>query len=137
MRQSYVPALVPMAYQLSPQLNAQIPPHIREQFKTDANGNIIWFAVPPVAQDPPKPSVTHSVQYLASKAEIEERKRKYREEKAAKEEQVQKKKHEEAVEIRKVAADALVKALDMWNPKNDDKDNGSGTAVQDDTEMSG
>lgn len=135
-QQQLFPPATPTTFHLPDQTTEHIPPHIRSQFMTDQNGRMLWFSVPPVAEEPLRAPLSHSVQYLAKKKEIEERKRKRKEEKAAEDEERRKVQRDEIVDIKKAAEKTLVKALQMWDAKPQEMMNDTGAAAED-VEMSG
>lgn len=61
-------------YHLNDAANASIPPDIRAQFHTDAQGRVLFFTAPPLDEAGPveeMKNLGHSARYLAAKAERE------------------------------------------------------------------
>ena len=74
-------------YTLPDSANASIPPEIRNQFKRDENGRVLFFTAPPVyvadSENNTKKPFSHSISYLANQtrreAEISRKRKAYEE----------------------------------------------------------
>ena len=92
-----------------------IPEEVASRFLRDANNQLLWFTVPPVANERHEPGgIGHSVQYLAKKKELEERRKRRREEKQREETALKKRKLEEREKEQREAERIMVKALEVW-----------------------
>jgi hypothetical protein len=106
---------MPVAFLLPDNVTHSLPEEVKERFLTDAEGNVIWFTVPPLDTKKVETTTTvgHSVQYLAKRAEIEKRKearrRQLEEEKRGEKRRAEIQLEEEKREAKKL----LVKALGM------------------------
>lgn len=90
-----------------------IPEVVAKQFLQDEDGQLLWFSVPPLATTGGRKGVSHSVTYLAKKKELEERKKRRREEVEKEKTEAKKRKEVEVEHERKEAKRVLVKALGM------------------------
>lgn len=104
-------------YHLNDAANSAIPADIRSQFHCDAQGHVLFFAVPPLDLIPPsEQKLGHSLKYLASKEErakkVAEHKRKRAEEQREREEAAKRKRIDEETALAGQIADLTPKTIE-------------------------
>ncbi|KAL2132869.1 hypothetical protein VTI74DRAFT_3215 [Chaetomium olivicolor] len=126
----------PEVYTLADNIDAAIPPEVREQFQRDENGRVLFFTAPPLNRSPSSTDkkagvaeqyahLGHSVRHLASIKQLREeraRKRKERDEALSREREANKKlaldsqanAARNAEEIKRTQAEMLEKVLLRW-----------------------
>ncbi|KAF8250200.1 hypothetical protein K440DRAFT_175835 [Wilcoxina mikolae CBS 423.85] len=114
----YNPPAAPIVFTLPETVTHNIPEETAERFLRDAQGQLLWFTVPPLDNTTaraPTGGVGHSVQYLAKRKELEAR----REARARAREEHMEETKRKWVEIReeekREAKRVLVKALGLMN----------------------
>ncbi|TGZ80196.1 hypothetical protein EX30DRAFT_63301 [Ascodesmis nigricans] len=114
-RQQYHPPAPPTTFTLPESVTHNIPEEVASKFLRDVNGQLLWFTVPPIANERYESgAVGHSVQYLAKKKELEERRKRRREEVEKEQREAKRRRQEEAVKEKQEAERIMVKALGVW-----------------------
>lgn len=91
-------------------LDAQIPPEVRDRYQTDADGRVLFFTAPPLPRANPRAALGHSVAYLSGLAEHKaerQRKRTERDEQLARDREEQAAREKTVREQREVELGAL------------------------------
>jgi len=114
----YNPPAAPVVFTLPESVTHNIPEETAERFLRDAQGQLLWFTVPPLDNTSAKAltgGVGHSVQYLARRKELEVRREVRARAREGKTEEAKRKWEEIREEEKQEAKRVLVRALGLMD----------------------